>query len=167
MVGLTADMAIVRLHDAWARYCRELVVSSAGERPTTASGIRLPLAPGIRCRRDVIPTLLATFRGPRYEPKWARAQKAIDAATRLHVANVQQIAAALGASNSPAEELRVVRNFLAHRGVDTARQVRALSVYSTRKLNWRLLAADHVGPGVTRFEDWVIRLEALAEAAIQ
>src|SRR4051812_34656847 len=44
---LPCEMAVVRLHDAWSRFSRELIVLSAGAKPSTAAGVKLPLAPGV------------------------------------------------------------------------------------------------------------------------
>lgn len=165
--GLCAEMAVVRLHDAWARFSRELVLQSAACAPTTAAGVLIPRAPGIRRRRDVIPVLLATYRKRVFEPRWAAAKEAIDAAQRLRIANLGTVAAALGAMNSPSEEIRLVRNYFAHRSESTVAEIRAHPSLGGRALNWKALASDQVGPGVMRIEQWIIRLRAIAEAAIQ
>lgn len=121
---LVCEMAVLRLHDAWARFCRELVVLSAGCKPYTATGSWLALAPGITCRKDVIPKLLSTYNKTKYEPSWSTAAKCLDAAQRLATPNLSTVTAAVGATNSPAEELRNVRNFYAHRWQDTALKVK-------------------------------------------
>ncbi len=74
---------------------------------------------------------------------------------------------ALGASNSPAEEIRIVRNFYVHRGKDTAALVQSHPSFRNRPLNWMSLLSHLAGPGVTRMELWVVRLRSVARAAIQ
>jgi hypothetical protein len=114
---LACEMAVVRLHDAWARFCRELVILSAFGRTTTLSGAALPPCHrSIKRCHSVIPTLKATpGRGYRFEPRWADAAECIQAAQRLSIANFSTVSAALGATNSPAEDIRRARNFYTHR----------------------------------------------------
>jgi hypothetical protein len=169
-VRLGAEMTIIRLHDAWARFCRELIVLSAGGRPITMSGTRLPYAPGISCCSNVIPKLLTTYIKPRKagDLKWAMPDQAIDMAKRLRVANYATISAALAAVGSPIEELRLVRNFYAHRLKDTADKLRTHSSYGPgRVLELESVAADFVPGGISRMESWIISLKLVAEASIQ
>ncbi len=121
---LACEMAIIRLHDCWARFSRELIVLSAGACPFTARGSRLPLAPNIKSLNEVNPVLMSTFKKRSIEPSWARPIDAIDAAQRLKIANYHTVAAALGALNLPAEEIRPLRNFFAHRAINTALEVK-------------------------------------------
>ena len=123
---MTRQMCAVRLHDAWARFCRELVIQSASREPIDISGATIPLAPGIASPVDVIPTLLATFAKKRFEPRWYDASECIDAAQRLRLANYRSISTALSITPSPADDLRTVRNFVAHRNKQSALNVRSL-----------------------------------------
>jgi hypothetical protein len=75
---LAAEMAVIRMYDAWARYCRELVILSASGNTVTLNGVIIPAV--VKRRSDVIPALLATYKESRYEPKWARATDCIEAA---------------------------------------------------------------------------------------
>ena len=165
---LGGEMAVIRLHDAWGRFCRELIISSAGCRPFTASGVRLAVPPGIRGRRDVIPFLLSTYRQRTYEPKWAVSGDCLSAAQRIGIANLATVVAAIGSTNSPAEDLRRVRNFFAHRGKWSADQVRFNCTFSVgSQLTLEALVGQLVPPGITRMEAWVIDLRIVADAAVQ
>jgi hypothetical protein len=166
---LTAEMAVVRLHDSWARFTRELIVLSAGAKPFTASGIRLSLAPGVKRIEDVIPQLLRSYRQPRnYEPTWAQPSKAIDAARRLAIQNLTTVTAAIGATNLPAEEIRPLRNFLVHRGKNSATMVKHHPTYSgLQRLCIEDTAGAYVPSGATRFEAWILNFKSVALAAIQ
>lgn len=165
---LTSEMAIIRLHDAWARFSRELIILSAGGRAITASGQRLPLAPGITNPNNVISYLLPLLgRNVHFEPKWAVPLEAIKAAQMLNVANFSTISASLGATNSPAEEIRPLRNFLAHRGKDTAGKVRNHPSFHNQKPHVLHIAAAQVQGGTTRFENWALALKRVAHASIQ
>lgn len=166
---LAAEMAVVRLHDAWYRFCRELVIVSASEKPTTVVGRRLGRAPGITSRADVIPTLLSTYNNPRlFEPNWALGHVCIECAQRLAVNNLSEISASIGSSNSPADDLRVVRNYYCHRGRDTAEKVKRMSWFSSNmQIEPWSIPGMKVSGGITLYRDWVNRLQAVSFAAIQ
>jgi hypothetical protein len=166
---LACEMAVVRLHDAWARFCRELVVLSAFGRTITLSGIPLPPChQSIKRCHLVIPRLLATpGRDYRFEPRWADATQCILAAQRLAIANFPTLSAALGATNSPADDIRRARNFYAHRKKGTAQESAATNLFSNRvRLEVVDLAAYTTG-NVRVIESWVITLNIVAIAAAQ
>lgn len=160
---LTAEMAVIRMHDAWARYCRELVILSASGDTLTLSGVVVPAA--IKRRMDVIPTLLAAYPRKRwFEPKWASAAECIGAAKLLKIANLATLAGALGATNSPAEEIRNVRNYYAHRGQGTAARAIACRVFiGHRPIVFDLTA--YRNPGETYMDSWTNGLILVATSA--
>lgn len=164
---LACEMVVVRLYDAWARFCRELVIVSACGNATTRSGDLLSPAPKIRGRASVIPTLIATYPKRRYEPKWAIASECIDAAQRLKVVNLATISAALGCVSSPAKEIQTIRNFFAHRGDTTARLASDSGRFGApgRPRVWGL--NSYTPGGRTVMESWVEELSVVAVAAIQ
>jgi hypothetical protein len=109
------EMCVIRLLDAWARFCRELVLTSASKQPETAGGIRLPLAPGIKDRKDALKALRAVYTRFPWEPRWVDPQSCLNAANILKIANYPTISAGIAVTPSPVEDLRRLRNFLTHR----------------------------------------------------
>lgn len=164
---LENEMCIIRIHDAWARFCRDLIFQSyiGG---FTKTGVIIPSVGG-RTYMDFISCYKSTFRKPpRFEPKWATASEAIDAAQRVGVSNFSTISAALGAVGSPANELRLVRNYYAHRVSDTAEKVKKIPwVLGNKKL--QVTPVDIPGAittgGISYFEQWVYDLQLSAEVA--
>jgi hypothetical protein len=158
-------MSVIRLYDAWARYSRELIILSAWGNSVTLSGAVVPAV--VKRRSDVIPTLLATYTKRRqYEPKWASATECIDAASRLKIANLGTIAAALGATNSPAEEIRNVRNYYAHRRQGAAARAIACRVFiGTKPIVFDLAAYKNAGE--TILDSWTKGLMLVATSASQ
>jgi hypothetical protein len=146
-------MTVIRLHDAWARFCRELIIMSAGCAPYTATGLYLHRVSGVKGRTSVIPKLISTYPKRHYEPRWHSASECIDAAQRLKIANFSTVANALGATSSPAEDLRHVRNFFAHRGKNTADQIRSRSFYRAyMDITIEDLLGQLISPGITLME---------------
>src|SRR5689334_23093201 len=68
---LACEMAVIRLHDAWARCCRDLVIVSACGNTTTLGGSALARSPLVNGKvGSVVPALLSTYKNRRTEPKW-------------------------------------------------------------------------------------------------
>jgi hypothetical protein len=165
---LENEMCIIRVHDSWARFCRDLIFFSyiGG---FTKTGKKIPPVTGGRTYSDFMACYKATFKKPpRFEPKWATASDAIDVAQRVKVSNVGTISSALGAVNSPANELRIVRNYYAHRVADTADKIKSISWVVGNK-NLKLTPVDIPGAitmgGISYFEQWVYDLQLRADVA--
>lgn len=164
---LSCEMVVIRMHDAWARFCREMVILSAYGNTITLAGSALPSSrPDIGDPGSVIPILLSLKKSKR-EPRWASATACIDAAQKLSIKNLTTVAAALGAANSPAEALRHSRNFYAHRGRDTSALALGTACFghSLRPDVYDLNA--YTAGGVTILESWVKGFDAVAVAALQ
>jgi hypothetical protein len=165
---LICEMTVVRLHDAWARFCRQLVISSALGRTFTLGGVPLsPCSASATRHSSVVPQLLATYPKRRFEPKWADATECIDAAQRLKINNLHTVSAALAATNSPADQIRRVRNFYAHRGRDTAHDAFTTNVFSTPFRPQVFDLAAYTTGGNRVIETWVNNLILVAMAAAQ
>jgi hypothetical protein len=163
------QMCVIELHDAWARFCRELIFVSAACRPTTFSGLIVPLALGITHRSQVLPKLHASFPKAKpfwWEPRWGDAGACLDAAKRLKVNNYADISSGLTITPSPAENLRHVRNFFAHKSQGTALKVK--NVAATMALpnaSALSLVETTVPPGITILTKWVDQLHDMARIA--
>jgi hypothetical protein len=165
---LTCEMAVIRLHDAWARLCRELVIMSAAGDISTLSGTWLsPSIPAIKNRADVIPHLLSTYKKRIFEPRWASPSDCLEAAQKLRIQNLPTLSAAVGALNSPAETMRNVRNFYAHRSKETCRKALATGCFSTSSRPLVFDLASYKPGGETIIESWISGLCAVADAATQ
>jgi hypothetical protein len=115
----------------------------------------------------VIPVLLSRYKKRRYEPKWANASECIDAAQRLSISNLATVAAALGATNSPADSIRRVRNFYAHRGSEAAQEAATTGLFSNPRHPVVFELGSYRPGGWTVLESWVSDLVNIGTAAIQ
>lgn len=164
---LACEMVVIRMHDAWTRFCRDLVITSALGNTVTIGGLAVPrCGAAITDRNSVIACLLATYKKRQYEPKWGDVQECIDAARRLQITNLPTVSASLGASNSPAEEIRHVRNYYAHRKIGSASRAIATNLFSGAQPEVRDLNRFTSG-GSTVIESWVQRLMFVATASVQ
>lgn len=169
------DGLVVRLHDAWVRLCRELIIRSAAQEPMSLTGMRVIKAPGIHTRADVIPKLSVIYppigrtRPPYWEPRWGDITECLRAASVLRLSNYLQISAGLGMPGSPIDDLRLLRNYIAHRRADTARKLAPIfhkyripiihQVYS--------IPAHPVTGGIPLFAQWIGQMQVMAEIALQ
>lgn len=162
------EMCVVRLYNSWGCFCRELIIQSAGCCAITSSGVRVPLAPGIRRRSDVLPALMASYRRRTREPYWPSPQESVDAAVRLAIGNRANVTSAIGATPSPLADIRRVRNFVAHRDEQTAQEFREVIIRLRLNPNTSPdgLLTMRVIPGITLFERWILELRATAAAAV-
>lgn len=173
--SFVVELCVIRLHDAWSRFCRELVVTSAYAKPLTAQGNRVQRVPGVKRRDQVIPKLLATYPKRNKEPTtWYMPGDCLDIAKRIEVSNYSAIASGIGASfpgasPSPDEQVRRVRNFFAHRHQESA----SLALEIARSLNIpgithpRSLVVATIPPGISVFGLWANRLRLMAYLSIQ
>jgi len=167
----TRALCVIELHNTWTQYCRDLVFTSALGGVRTRSGILISKSPLLVASNDVMNALRVTYR-PRtkpsyWEPRWSIATETIDAATRLRIANLSNVNAALGSVTSTAEEIRHARNYLSHRKGDTAlKAIKALSMHgATSPLDIDALLTSYVVSGVMLFEYWVTNLSLISIAA--
>lgn len=166
---LCCEMAVIRLHDAWSRFCRELIILSAYGHTQTLGG-----TPLMRCRADigsrgdVVPVLLRLW-GSRtiYEPKWEKAAESTRAASLLGIRNFANVSAALGATNSPAESVRNVRNFYAHRRKGACQRSLATLHFLDPHHPLVYELNSFTSGGISVYDSWLVGFEAIAVAAIQ
>lgn len=114
-----------------------------------------------------MPALMATYTKRKTEPKWFDATECIDAASRLKVNNLTSIAAGLGATTSPADAVRNVRNFYAHRGMRTAREAGQYGIFSMPQTPDVFEIANAARPGLSRLDAWILDLTDTLRAAGQ
>jgi hypothetical protein len=161
------EWCVIYLFDAWARCCRSLVVNSAHASPVSPSGtVVVPVAAS---EPDVLATVRKGFgRGGIWEPQWGSPGDAVQAAVHLRISNFAQVSAALGAAPNPAEDVRIVRNFIAHRNRRTGADLGALGsrlrIPTGHGVDRLLMMPSPPSP--TLFDRWVSELKAVIAAAV-
>ena len=162
--------AVVSLYAAWEEYSRRLVYSSAYAQPRAGSGVprTIARAPGVSNVLDLEQRLR---KWKRLQPQYrlivhlGAPSQMVRACQFLALTNEQIISPAILSQNSPADRLRIVRNFLAHQNPDTASQV-AMGplqprVNLTSVVGW--LGEKQLG-GRTRLGVWASDLADVARA---
>lgn len=168
----TLECNTIRLHDAWARYCRTVVFASASDQPLALDGTVIARAPGISSRDDVWPTLRRELRkaklGGNYEPRWADATACEQAVDLLSLTNAARIKSALRYSDSPIESLRLLRNFFAHRCEGTGRKLPVVrtAINAPKTTAPEEIPGLNLGTGVV-LDAWMRHMKVMAEAMVK
>lgn len=171
------DGCVVSLWDSWNRFMRGLLLSSCSSaRITGASGsLYFPVAALTETQAvthlvQVSRSRSNSVRAMAGEPSWYDQNAVSDMTQELQLANSQQIITAVTSSSvslgagfvasNPIEEIRIIRNFIAHKGNSSlARARQYMSGHVTDHTHDLQLG------GVTRFGQWVDSLSAIAETA--
>ncbi len=166
------EMCVIKSHDAWARFCRELIIVSSYAQPCSANRQSVPRVPGVTIRSydGAIQAIMGCQRrhNRRYEPRWADASESIRVASCLGISNLPNVSAGIGLTPSPLEDLRRVRNFFAHRNATTAQEARPIAMRGSLPTRPIDLVNHLLAPtGITLFESWVIQLRQMAFVAVQ
>jgi hypothetical protein len=179
--GAVHAYAVIRLLDAWNRFSRQLVLVSARGNVITDNGVKIRrssvLAPGQLALDGLRAALPPNVRQrPVWEPRWFVPRRAIAAAATLAIENLTSVSAGLGLSatipglsvGNP-EDLRICRNYFAHRSKTTFDELWGLKQQLGVPV-WTAVDALPkvvVSGGATLFNVWCLDLLIRARAAIQ
>ena len=165
------EMCVIKFYDIWERFCRELIFLSAYAEPVSLNGKRIPRLTGVLKRSDVI-TRLQGIRKIQNRPihmiRWGDPSVTIPVAQSLGIRNFSNISLALGVTPSPLQDLRHIRNFIAHRNEHTAHNVHQIAVNIGIAPTHDVLNILNLPfpPGVTTFELWLIQIRNIARNAV-
>lgn len=167
---LGRESATFTLQDEWSNFCRDVIFRSWRGGTTSLGGAFIPKRRGDTSSRAALAALRSTYTGRLkkawyWEPKWFDPIEAIDAATRLRISNIAEVSAGIGLTPSPLGELRAVRNYFAHKGVQSVQNLKPFVAQPTSGLVHDYLSAPTQG-GALRFERWVAQLEVMARATV-
>lgn len=152
-----AERALIQIQVEWEHFVRNFILDCATGQFTNGSGLVASKSyPGLRSREAAAHKLIALFPRRRFEPDWYLPSEAIDAAIRLDVSNYPQIAAELGITPWPIDELRYLRNFIAHQSKRSALLVRDTGIIcAAQNINVLEVACEYGTSGVKRYVEWV------------
>lgn len=172
------DGCVVSLWDAWNRLLRRIVMQCCAS-DTVGLGGQTYKPFAYRTEQDVL-DFLDTKKNRLHislierEPKWYNVHALNSITTVLGLQNSTQIIAAIGASrvnlgptgtiSNPLEDIRLVRNFIAHKAPSTLLSVQRIMGSLPTDTVHSYLWAKVLG-GAERFSTWVTAMCALADAA--
>lgn len=171
------DGCVVSLWDAWNRFLREVVLLSCSDTIIgSRGGIYTPIMK--RNEEEVLNYLSANagrlgVRVIDREPNWYNVTQLAAITSEFGLANSSQIIGAVGVSSielgsagtiaNPIEDVRTVRNFIAHKTKSNLMKVQRLALPSASEHVHSYLWSKTVG-GVERFSEWVTAMCVGADA---
>lgn len=162
-----AEHITFQLQNAWEIYVRNFILLSATGQAISAAGLVPPCVPRPYRTREAAGHFLLQLTGNRFEPKWYRPADAIRAATRLGIANLANVAAAIGSTPWPLEDLRLTRNFFAHRSRSSALELRALNWFGPGDaIKVETTLFPFAAGGVRRFDSWCAAMKVVSRAML-
>lgn len=161
---------VLSSYAAWEEFSFRLVASSAYARPFRGDGSRVAPAPGISCVAD-FHSRLRSIKGWRSGVPAVHLGRPIEMVKyckALRLSNEPQITPAVTSQHSPADSLRLIRNFLAHQNPGTATQV-SLDAPSAKVEQRTVLAwlSEPQSGGRSRLGVWLSDLLDVARVATQ
>jgi hypothetical protein len=104
----------------------------------------------------------------RREPQWAIPKNAIDAATTLKLSNLSEISIELGVAPWEIDNLRFVRNFIAHRSKESALKLRRIGLASPSGAIYPVSIITASSPlGGKNYERWAGFIRGVARRLLQ
>ena len=154
-----AEYSLLKLHDVWAFRCRQIVLKSAVGGLITSRGQTVARATHLPKGITPLVLLRSLWANKRimqstWEPDWFVPNTCIRAARLLDTHNLAAISAGLGASQA-ANEVRTVRNLIAHSLPNTWVRYRSLTIpfHGTVSPDQVILTVDIV-TGTNQFSRW-------------
>jgi hypothetical protein len=173
-----AEYCVVRLQDLWNCFCRDIAINSAILNTVTLSGKIYP-ASALRLKNEKAALAIIQSNPNSSEPKWFYPQVMGKSLHLLGVENRADITSSLFTQDNPIMEIKALRNFVAHRLPNTAKEVNiiALQYGVVNRLGqpswntpWDIVfkqSQQFINPSNTLFEAWVDRFVYVARIAIK
>lgn len=161
---------LIQLQIEWEHFIRRLILDSAtGHHQASKGRVFSAIAKPPKNREQALYSLLSTFRnnnGGR-EPEWSHSSKAIDAAARLQLSNLADISACLGVTPWPLDEMRFLRNYIAHQSKNAAVTLRNQSLATASgKVSVAKIAFDYTTAGIQRYKTWSLFMKSIAKQIV-
>lgn len=162
-----AEHITFQLQNFWEMYVRNFILLSATGHAADSVGLVPASAPFRYRSREAVRALLLQRTKNHFEPKWYRPADAIKAAQRLQIHNFTNVSAAIGSTPWPLEDLRLTRNFFAHRSRSSALELRAQKWFSPGDIiSVETTLMPFVAGGVRRFDGWCASMKLIARAML-
>lgn len=165
---MVVERSAIMLQNSWELFVRAIVPDSSLGIFSDNSGVircQLPTVP--KCRREASRILIGAYKKRREEPNWYDPRDAIDAAIKLKLSNEATIAGALGVSPWELDDLRWIRNFIAHSSERSAIKVRGLGKCAPRdKIDVAKLCTTYDQHGAPRYKSWVSFMKVIGRQLI-
>ncbi len=163
----TVERALIQLQIEWELFLRNLILDSAtGLFTTNSKPIISPI--GFANREIAAHYLISQYPKRKVEPDWYLPAEAVKAAKILNVSNFTNIPAQLGLSPWLIDDLRYVRNFIAHRSKRSALTLRTNGTASTTGIIDPISIAFSYSPsGIKSYVGWATFIKFVAKQLVK
>lgn len=159
-----SEHLVYQLQIVWECFVREYVVNSALGKHNDRNGPTEARIARFFSSKEAVANYIVASGRSRYEPKWYSSQEVIAVANRLRLSNFSDISAAIGVTPWPLEDLRLIRNFFAHRSKFAAIKVRNIPWFNnTDDILVENTAFEYSSNGVLHFEEWARHMRLTAQ----
>jgi len=150
------ERSLIQLQIEWEQFVRNFILDCATGLYFDSSGhVTSSIGANPRNREQAAHLLVSLYPNRRFEPDWYLPRDAIDAAGRLGLSNAGNVAAQLGISPWAIDDLRHVRNFIAHRSKRSALNMRNAGLSSSSgRIDPVATAFGHAASGAKRYIEW-------------
>lgn len=166
----------IELVNAWSSFARAFYISCA-LRAYTASGTRVSVTvAGITTPSDALSLAMKRLKNwnkpfvRRQEPSWHEIRNIITLIAAIGASNTPTVVAALSYPTHAFRCLPTVRNFYAHRNLDTAQKCRGLAATLPVASAWRpsalLVQRDYTRPN-NLLSEWITDVTTVADMMVQ
>lgn len=158
---------VISLLDAWSDFNRSVVLKSAVGKCTTVGGSILPKGKYVAEAEALIAAKTSRKGKIGVEPRWHDARESVATAKKLSLGNYLTYSAAISSLSSPADQIRLVRNFFAHERSDCAEKLMASAGFvSGMDLSPTGVTGFVISDSRMVFEFWVDELQLIAAASV-
>lgn len=169
--ALALEKYLIQLQIEWEHFLRRLILDSAtGQHDDSTGRVFSTLANPPKTREQALYSLLSTFKNDNggREPEWSHSNKVIDAASRLKLSNFSTISGYLGVTPWPLDEMRYLRNYIAHQSKNSALKLRSEALTSSSgKISVAQIAFDYTPSGVQRYKSWPAFMKTIARRIVE
>lgn len=163
------ERIIIQLQIEWEHFVRNLILDSATGKYRSKSGpVSSNLPVKVPSRKHAGFLLVSQYQRRRNEPDWYLPRDAIQAAGKLVLTNESKIATELGITPWELDDLRHLRNFIAHRSGRAATSVRGAGcVAKTDRIIPSTICFDYLTGGHRRYEGWVAFMKRVGSRLVE
>lgn len=162
------ERALIQLQIEFELFVRSVILDSATGRFYNSSGnVSSKLTAKLPTRDHASRFIIKKFNRNR-EPDWYLPNVAIQAATHLQLTNLSDISIHLGVTPWTIDDLRFVRNFIAHRSKHSAESIRKAQIVPKQgQIDPIALAYSYSATGKRNYEDWTDFVKLIARLLVQ
>lgn len=162
------ERTVIQLQIEWEHFVRAVILDSATGKYRAKSGpVSSTLPMKVLSREHAGFVLIGQYKKRHTEPDWYLPMDAIAAAGKLALTNEATITAVLGVSPWELDDLRYLRNFIAHRSGRSATNLRSAgAVAKADRIVPSAICFDYQQGGLRRYKGWITFMKSVANQLV-